>query len=59
MKQEDIGSVMNERRKWEGFTGRFWKEGINIRDFIQNNYKPYDGGESFLAEPTEATNRLW
>ena len=36
-----------------------WKEEINVRDFIQNNYKPYDGDESFLAEPTEATNKLW
>lgn len=50
---------MNERKEWEGFTGRLWKEEINVRDFIQNNYKPYDGDESFLAEPTEATNKLW
>ena len=51
--------MMNERKEWEGFTGRLWKEEINVRDFIQNNYKPYDGDESFLAEPTEATNKLW
>ena len=36
-----------------------WKEEINVRDFIQNNYTPYDGDESFLAGPTEATNKLW
>ena len=45
-----------ERKEWEGFEGRIWKEEVNVRDFIQNNYKPYDGDESFLAEPTEATN---
>ena len=44
---------------WEGFEGRLWKEEINVRDFIQNNYKPYDGDESFLAAPTEATDKLW
>jgi len=59
MKQEDAGFMMNERKEWEGFTGRLWKEEINVRDFIQNNYKTYDGDESFLAEPTEATNKLW
>ena len=51
--------MMNERKEWEGFTGRLWKEEINVRDFIQNNYKPYAGDEAFLAEPTEATNKLW
>lgn len=45
--------------EWDGFEGRIWKEEINTRDFIQKNYKPYDGDESFLAEPTEATNKLW
>ena len=45
--------------QWNGFKGRLWKEEINVRDFIQNNYTPYDGDESFLAGPTEATNKLW
>ena len=45
--------------QWEGFEGRLWKEEINVRDFIQKNYTPYDGDESFLAGPTEATNKLW
>ena len=45
--------------QWNGFKGRLWKEEINVRDFVQNNYKPYDGDESFLEGPTEATNRLW
>ena len=44
---------------WTGFTGRKWKEDIDVRDFIQNNYTPYDGDESFLADPTEATDALW
>ena len=45
--------------QWDGFEGRLWKEEINTRDFIQNNYQPYEGDESFLADPTEATNKLW
>ncbi|MBQ4284152.1 MAG: formate C-acetyltransferase [Lachnospira sp.] len=44
---------------WNGFEGRLWKQEINVRDFIQKNYKPYDGNEDFLAGPTEATNKLW
>ncbi len=50
---------MLEKEQWEGFEGRLWKEEINVRDFIQKNYKPYDGDESFLADPTDATNKLW
>ena len=45
--------------QWEGFEGRLWKEEINVRDFIQKNYTPYDGDESSLAGPTDATNKLW
>ena len=45
--------------QWDGFEGRLWKEEINVRDFIQNNYTPYDGDESFLVGPTEATDKLW
>ena len=45
--------------EWNGFKGRLWKEEVNTRQFIQDNYKPYDGDESFLAGPTEATNKLW
>ena len=41
------------------FEGRIWKEEVNVRDFIQKNYTPYDGDESFLAGPTEATDKLW
>ena len=50
---------MKEFEQWQGFSGRKWKEGVDVRDFIQNNYKPYDGDESFLAGPTEATDKLW
>ena len=50
---------MLQKEQWDGFKGRLWKEEVNTRDFIQNNYKPYDGDSSFLADPTEATNKLW
>ena len=50
---------MKDYAQWEGFEGRIWKEEVNVRDFIQKNYTPYDGDESFLAGPTEATNKLW
>ena len=45
--------------QWDGFEGRLWKEEINVRQFIQDNYTPYDGDESFLAGSTEATDKLW
>lgn len=50
---------MEKFKQWQGFKGVKWKEEINTRDFIQNNYTPYNGDESFLAGPTEATNTLW
>ena len=50
---------MVDFNQWEGFEGRIWKEEVNTRDFIQKNYKPYDGDSSFLAGPTDATNKLW
>ena len=50
---------MKEFEQWNGFEGRLWKEEVNVRDFIQNNYTQYEGDEEFLAEPTDATNRLW
>ena len=45
--------------QWNDFEGRTWKEEVNVRDFIQKNYKPYDGDEKFLEDPTENTNKLW
>lgn len=50
---------MVDFEQWEGFEGRIWKEEVNVRDFIQKNYQPYDGDETFLAGPTEATDKLW
>ena len=44
---------------WNGFKGTHWKSDINVRDFIQCNYTAYDGDESFLAGPTDATRKLW
>ena len=44
---------------WRGFDGTHWRTDVNVRDFIQNNYKQYDGDESFLEGPTEATDVLW
>ncbi len=47
------------RKEWRGFKGNKWQSEVNLRDFIQNNYTSYDGDESFLAEPTPATDTLW
>ena len=44
---------------WRGFKGTHWLDDVNVRDFIQNNYTAYDGDESFLEGPTEATDVLW
>ena len=44
---------------WQGFVGGNWEHEIDVRDFIQKNYTPYDGDESFLAGPTESTKTLW
>ena len=44
---------------WDGFVGGNWQKAIEVRDFIQRNYTPYDGDDSFLAGPTEATTKLW
>ena len=50
---------MAQYEQWEGFKGRLWKDDVDVRDFIQNNYVPYEGDASFLAGATEATDRLW
>ncbi|MBO6257916.1 MAG: formate C-acetyltransferase [Succinivibrio sp.] len=47
------------REEWRGFRGSHWVDDINVRDFIQKNYTQYSGDESFLAGPTDATNKLW
>ena len=50
---------MQQFEQWADFKGKLWKEEVNVRDFIQHNYTQYEGDESFLAGPTEATNKLW
>ncbi len=50
---------MKDFEQWHGFKGSKWRDDINTRDFILNNYTPYDGDESFLEGPTDATNKLW
>ena len=45
--------------QWEGFQGNDWKNSVDVRSFIQDNYTEYDGDEAFLADPTEATDKLW
>ncbi len=47
------------KQEWRNFKGSHWTDDVNVRDFIQNNYTPYDGDQSFLEEPTDATNKLW
>ena len=48
-----------EFKQWNGFKGGDWKEEINIRDFIQHNYTPYEGDSNFLEKTTEKTDKLW
>ena len=50
---------METKTARSGFAGRKWKEDVDVRDFIQKNYEPYDGDECFLANPTKATEKLW
>ncbi len=50
---------MLEKKEWDGFNGRLWKEEINVRQFIQDNYTAYEGDEQFLADATQATEQLW
>ena len=47
------------KEEWTGFKSGIWEREINVRDFIQKNYTPYDGDDSFLVGPTEATKKLW
>ena len=50
---------METKTAWSGFAGRKWKEDVDVRDFIQKNYEPYEGDEHFLVGPTDATEKLW
>jgi formate C-acetyltransferase len=51
--------AMVQRTEWEGFKGTLWRGEINVRDFIQHNYTPFNGDKSFLTRPTDATDKLW
>src|ERR1700752_3538707 len=51
--------IEKQTAAWDGFTGGLWEKEINVRDFIQQNYKPYEGKGSFLAGATERTRKLW
>src|SRR5687767_7036982 len=51
--------INTKRKPWKGFTPGLWQKEINVRDFIQQNYTPYDGDESFLAPATERTKNIW
>ncbi len=50
---------MKDFSQWRGFKGKAWRDEIDTRDFIQDNYTPYEGNEDFLEGPTEATEKLW
>ncbi len=50
---------MKLKNEWRGFKGNHWTDDVDVRAFIQDNYTAYDGNADFLAEPTEATNKLW
>ena len=47
------------KAEWNGFTGGVWEKTIDVRDFIQKNYTPYEGDDSFLCGPTQNTTDLW
>ena len=51
--------VQQRPAAWEGFVGGNWETNVDVRDFIQKNYTPYEGDASFLAPATEATTKLW
>lgn len=62
LKGKDTGKEKQEMaqfEQWAGFRGENWRKSVDVRNFIQENYTMYDGDESFLEEPTEATNLLW
>ncbi|MEZ7897326.1 MAG: formate C-acetyltransferase [Flaviflexus sp.] len=52
-------SVINEKKAWEGFESGAWIEHVDVRDFIQKNYTPFEGDDSFLAGPTDRTLKIW
>ena len=59
MKTNNTQNIANFDLAWRDFKGTEWKEKVDVRDFIQNNYTPYEGDDSFLAGPTARTEQLW
>ena len=57
--KREVNNMKFESTAWDGFKGSHWRNDINVRDFIQKNYEPYEGDASFLEIPTKATNILW
>lgn len=55
----NVSDKSNTGNAWDGFQGKTWRTEVNVRDFIQNNYKEYKGDASFLEGPTQATEELW
>ena len=51
--------AQDARTPWRGWKGGLWQKEINVRDFIQQNYEPYEGDEAFLASATERTEKIW
>ena len=49
----------HQHEAWKGFKGDLWRKEINVRDFIMNNYTPYEGDDSFLVPSTERTQKVW
>lgn len=59
MKNNNTHNISNFDLAWRDFKGTQWREKVDVRDFIQNNYTPYEGDDSFLAGPTQRTEQLW
>ena len=59
MKNNNAQNISNFDLAWHDFKGTEWREKVDVRDFIQNNYTPYEGDDSFLAGPTARTEQLW
>ncbi|MEU3979482.1 formate C-acetyltransferase [Streptomyces sp. NPDC026672] len=57
--EETAGETLAARGAWDGFRGDRWRESIDVRDFVQRNYTPYEGDAAFLAGPTERTTKVW
>ena len=53
------GGILMKFKEWDGFVNGDWQSEIDVRDFIQKNYTPYTGDDSFLSEATNTTKKLW